>query len=98
MIQVVWEFKVAAGCEPEFELQYGQTGCWVRLFEQAAAYCGTVLLRGEDGQYLTIDTWDSRESFEEFKTEHRQEYEKLDRRCATLTEGERLIGFFGAVS
>lgn len=98
MVQIVWQFKVAAGREPEFEIQYGQTGGWVRLFKQAPGYCGTVLLRGGHGQYLTIDTWDSLESFEEFKAGHQDEYELLDQRCARLTERETLVGLFEAVS
>ncbi len=98
MIQIVWQFKAAMGCSAEFEAQYGPAGAWVRLFEQSAGYCGTVLLRGEGGDYLTIDTWDSRESFDEFKATHEREYNELDRRCEKLTESERFIGVFAAVS
>lgn len=97
MIQIVWQFKAAPGREGEFEAQYGETGGWVELFQRASGYCGTVLLRGEKGEYLTIDTWDSRESFDEFKSEHKQEYDRLDERCARLTESEQLIGVFEAV-
>jgi len=97
MIQIVWHFKVDAGCESQFEAQYGVAGGWVRLFEQAPGYCGTVLLRGDNGEYLTIDTWDSRESYDEFKTRHEAEYERLDKQCERLTESERFVGVFEAV-
>jgi heme-degrading monooxygenase HmoA len=97
MIQIIWHFKVVAGREGGFEAQYGQSGGWVRLFEQASGYCGTVLLRGENGEYLTIDTWDSRESFQEFKATHEREYKVLDQQCERLTENERLIGVFEAI-
>lgn len=97
MIQIVWQFKAVAGREGEFEFEYGAAGCWVRLLEQSEGYCGTVLLRGDHGEYLTIDTWDSRPSYEEFKAVHGRAYQSIDQRCQKLTESERFIGVFEAL-
>jgi heme-degrading monooxygenase HmoA len=94
----LWEFEVKSGSEKLFEQAYGPEGEWVRLFRRDARYRGTRLLRdvARERMYVTIDEWDSREAFEEFRQKYPAEYTEIDNRCEGLTMGERLIDSVGA--
>lgn len=65
----IWQFQVTPGHVAEFERHYGPDGSWVKLFEQAAGYRGTVLLRDRAHplRYITIDTWESIEAYRRFQ-------------------------------
>lgn len=99
MIEVVWEFRVGSGREAEFERLYRADGAWAELFHNEKQYQGTTLLRdGQDGtRYLTIDRWNSLESYHKFKQRFADAYAALDKKCEALTESERLIGIFDRV-
>ncbi len=47
--------------------------------------------------YLTLDFWDSREGYEEFMANHKQEYKELDKLGEELTSKERRIGWYETV-
>src|SRR6202007_3404475 len=65
----LWEFEVKSGSEELFERTYGPDGQWAGLFRRDAGYLGTRLLRdvGAARVYVTMDTWESREAYEEFR-------------------------------
>ncbi|HVZ15625.1 MAG TPA: antibiotic biosynthesis monooxygenase, partial [Terriglobales bacterium] len=69
MIEIVWEFEVAPGCERDFEKHYGPEGTWVDLFRRDPAFQGTSLLRDREtlARYITIDRWNDRRSYEAFR-------------------------------
>lgn len=94
-----WAFEVRRGCEREFEKVYGPRGAWVRLFEKQPGYAGTELLHDANrpARSLTIDRWESRESYDAFKERARAEYEKLNARGEALTRTERIVGRFETV-
>ena len=96
VLTILWEFRVKAGREAEFERRYGPEGDWAQLFRRSPAYRGTELLRdtAEPGRYLTLDRWESSAAYEEFKRQVAQEYAALDRECEALTESERCLGRF----
>lgn len=87
---VLWAFRVRPGSAPEFERLYGQNGDWARLFERAEGFIGCGLWRDgeEDGRYVTVDRWRSRQDFDRFLATHRDEYAELDARGAQLTDSE----------
>jgi len=86
----LWEFEVKSGCEELFEQAYGPEGEWLRLFRRDARYRGTRLLRDVVRQrvYVTIDEWESREAYEEFRGKYAAEYAEIDKKCESLTAGE----------
>ncbi len=90
----LWEYFVRDGHEAEFEQIYGSNGDWAQLFMQSDGYLGTELLRDHDvrWRYITIDRWISAEVYDTFQEKYRKAYEKLDARCESLTESEKLIG------
>ncbi len=91
---LIWEFRVRADREAQFEETYGPAGAWVKLFRTAEGYLGTELLRDPEirRRYLTIDRWASPEAFTRFREGHAAEYEALDARCEPLTEAETPLG------
>ncbi len=93
---IVWEFVAREGLVQEFERAYGPDGDWARLFRRAPGYLGTTLIRDRETprRFLTIDRWVSRQAFEEFRQQNGADYDRLDRRLATLNDKERQIGVF----
>jgi heme-degrading monooxygenase HmoA len=70
MYVVLWEYQVKAEKQSEFETTYSANGAWVDLFKTGTGYLGTELLHNENEplRYLTIDRWDSTESYEAFQS------------------------------
>ena len=93
---IIWEFSPRKGRESEFELAYGSNGDWAKFFSSGKGYIGTDLHRDIDqaNRYLTIDEWTSREAFETFKDQRQEEYHRIDKKCESLTEYEKLVGLF----
>ena len=96
----VWEFWVSPGAEAEFEKVYGPEGAWARLFSGHPAYGGTKLVRDVSAprRYVTLDSWESRVAYEEFRWLHVEEYRAIDEVCESLTEREAKIGEFEVAS
>ena len=96
MIAILWEYSVPRENLAEFERHYDSSGTWVNFFRRAASYHGTVLLRDPDtpGRFMTLDHWDSLDSYHSFCAEHEAEYRRIDALCATLTDSERSLGIF----
>jgi len=96
MFLVLWEFDVKPGCEARFESVYGPDGDWAELFRLDPNYRETRLLRNPEcpNIYLTLDFWQSRQSYENFKSLHYESYRALDELCEGLTVFEKLIGTF----
>jgi heme-degrading monooxygenase HmoA len=96
VIAIVWRYRVAAAKQRQFEQVYGSDGDWAMLFGEADGYVSTELLRGGDGDYLTIDYWLGADAWEAFSARHIEAYRALDARCEALTEAEERIGLFTA--
>ncbi len=96
MFVTLWEFEVKPGCEELFERAYGPEGNWVRLFRRDARYRGTRLLPevGRERVFITIDQWESREGYEEFRKKWAAEYAEIDRKCEGLTVSEIQLASF----
>ena len=91
MFLTLWEYEVKRGSEELFERQYGPDGEWVRLFRQGAQYRGTRLLRDVSAErvYVTMDCWESRAAYVEFREKWAAEYAGIDTKCEDLTTSER---------
>ena len=96
MFVTLWEFEVKPGSEELFERTYGQEGQWAELFRRHTRYLGTRLLRdvGAAGVYVTVDTWESREAYEEFRKKLATAYEELDRKCEGMTVREKNVSAY----
>ena len=100
MFVILWEFEVKPGCEKRFENSYGPDGEWARFFRRDPHYRETRLLRGavRSNRYLTLDAWDSREVYEKFQRENREEYSALDASFESIMSRERHLGSFVRIS
>lgn len=96
MFLVLWEFEVKPGYEKRFEKVYGPDGDWARLFRSEPHYHETRLLRDpfRPAVYLTLDFWESRQSYEEFMAAHGAEYKAIDITGEESTVNERRIGWY----
>jgi heme-degrading monooxygenase HmoA len=83
--------------DPErFEEVYGATGSWAGFFGGAPGYVGTELLRDveQPSRYLVVDRWESREAYNAFVEEHRDEYMRRVDETAFLYRQELRLGTF----
>lgn len=96
MFLTLWEYEVKRGSEELFERQYGPEGEWVQLFRRDARYRGTRLLRdvGAERVYVTMDVWESRTAYEEFREKWAKEYAQIDEKCEMLTSAETQLSEF----
>ena|ERR1700757_2019590 len=96
----IWEFLVKGDCQAQFEAVYGPKGEWAIFFEQDPAYCGTDLVRDvqNNRRYVTLDYWNSRQAYEEFRSKQAAGYREIDARCESLTERETNLGGFDRLS
>ncbi len=96
MFVTLWEFEVKPGSEKLFERIYGPEGEWAQLFQRDPRYRGTRLLRevGAERVYVTMDEWESRAAYEEFRVRWAAEYQEIDARCASITQKELQFGCY----
>jgi heme-degrading monooxygenase HmoA len=100
MYVIIWKFAVKPGLENDFESVYGPNGTWAQFFRRGRGYLETELLRDTSapGQYVTIDRWDSKAAYEEFKKRFADDYSAIDQECEVLTESETEIGTYERVA
>jgi heme-degrading monooxygenase HmoA len=94
MIALIWRYEVKEEARAAFEAAYGPTGAWAQLFARADGFRGTELFRADDGSYLTLDVWRTQADFDAFMTEHKADYEALDRGTEAWTRSEHRIGAY----
>jgi len=84
---------------PGFEQVYGPEGEWAQFFRTGRGYVGTELLRDVEipGRYLVVDRWETREAYNSFVDEHRDEYMRRVDESAFRYEHELRIGSFESV-
>jgi heme-degrading monooxygenase HmoA len=92
-------FVYDTGNADEFEAAYGATGDWSQFFQAGRGYVGTELLKDleQPGRYVVIDRWESREAYNEFVAEHREEYVRRVDETAFLYDRELRFGTFETV-
>jgi len=100
MYVIIWEYKVKVDHIAEFEQIYYSNGAWAELFRKGNGFISTELLRDETNpkRFITVDRWDSAESYEELHSQFKKEYETLDAQCEGLTEHEILLGKWESVN
>lgn len=92
----IWQYEVKPDCVNQFEQVYCENGNWTKLFSKSEGYIRTELLRDSEiyNRYITIDYWDSEDSFNSFRVNYKTEYEILDKKCHDYTDSEIKIGNF----
>ncbi len=82
--------------EEEFERVYGPEGEWAQFFRTGRGYVGTELLKDVEvpHRYLVLDRWESRDAYNDFVTEHRDEYMRRVDDTRLYYEQELRLGTF----
>jgi heme-degrading monooxygenase HmoA len=94
----LWRYRVDESDRAAFERAYGPDGDWARLFGREPGYLGTELLRGECGDYLTLDRWQDETAWLRFKDRHASDYEELDSACEVRTVEEQRLGSYSTTN
>ena len=96
----IWEYEVVPGRVGEFEDLYGRQGAGNCRFGQSTGYIKTELHRdrSRSNRFITVDCWESYESWLEWRALFEAEFDELDRRGEQLTVEEREVGRFQFVS
>ncbi|HVA34133.1 MAG TPA: antibiotic biosynthesis monooxygenase [Candidatus Baltobacteraceae bacterium] len=96
MIEVFYRYRVHAQQVQAFEHAYGPTGPWAQLFSRGPGYLRTRLFRHKsDPQiYITIDVWESKQAYDEFRAANADEYNRLDAALSMLKLEEHLLGYY----
>lgn len=96
MIEVFYRYRVHPAQIRAFEHAYGPDGPWAQLFARHPAYRRTRLFRhnSEAFVYVTIDVWDSKEAYDEFRRDNADDYNRLDAQLAMLKLEELLLGYY----
>ena len=95
----IWKYKVKPEKKTEFGKLYGNEGDWVKLFKKFPGYIKTDLIKdlNNNGTYLTLDYWVSREAYHNFKQKSVNEFSITDKKGEELTLEEKHLGEFIAV-
>ncbi|HTX59334.1 MAG TPA: antibiotic biosynthesis monooxygenase [Verrucomicrobiae bacterium] len=96
MIEVFFRYRVHPAQTRAFEHAYGPAGPWAQLFKCDPGYRRTRLFRhkADEHIYISIDVWDSKEAYDRFRSEHADEYRRLDAQLAMLKLEEHLLGYY----
>lgn len=100
MIRILWKYRVKPGQEEVFIKEYGTTGPWAKFFTGKPGFLGTELIRSADGNgdFVTIDTWESKSLYAACLRDHAAEYREIDARGQGLTDAETKIGEYELLS
>jgi hypothetical protein len=95
-IQVIWEYLVQPGGRQEFISIYSANGDWAQLFHRCPGFLRTELLHhpADNQKFLTIDFWQSLDTYQAMRQLISDDYVRLDRACATLTAAETFLGIY----
>ena len=76
----IWEYKIKPEKKNIFEKLYSNIGKWVKLFKKFPGYIKTGLYRdiSNPNKYITLDYWESKEAYYNFKELSKQEYLEID--------------------
>lgn len=93
---ILWRFEVKEEYVDNFISAYDPNGTWAEFFRKDQDYKGTRLLCDVENKliFVTMDMWESKESFGKFKKKYEEEYYKLDSEFEKFTIAEKLIAEF----
>jgi len=99
MYYLVWSYEVDPPKRAQFELEYSRAGAWFRFYEPCGDYLGHELIKNtKSGNYLLIDKWLDKASYEEFVKSNLMEYDALNRKSRDLYDTEELLGTYETLS
>jgi heme-degrading monooxygenase HmoA len=97
MIALVFVYDVSE--VDDFERVYGPDGEWSQFFRNGRGYIGTELLRDveQPGRYVVVDRWETRDAYNTFVEQRREEYTRRVDETVFHYERELRLGTFESV-
>ena len=98
MYYLVWTYKVNSNKQSDFEEEYSRNGSWFKFYEPCADYMGHELIKNElSSDYILIDKWMTKESYEHFVKNNLLEYDAINRKSSELYEEEVKVGGYNTI-
>jgi heme-degrading monooxygenase HmoA len=96
MIELFYRYRVHASQARAFEHAYGPEGPFAQLFGEHPGFRRTRLFRhkNESGVYISVDVWESKPDWDDFRTRFFEAYARLDKELHMLYLEEHLIGYY----
>lgn len=96
MVEIFFRYRVHPSQARAFEHAYGPTGPWAKLFAVHPAYRRTRLFRHKDepNVYVSVDVWESKADWDDFRQQNAVAYRRLDKQFALLKLEEHLLGYY----
>lgn len=96
---VMWKYHVKPENIETFEHEYGFDGTWFKLFSESKEYNGSFLYKSEteSNTYLLIDTWSSKQAYQDFKKVNETSYNMLSSKFEFLYMTEEKIDSYNLV-
>lgn len=93
MYVIAWRFAVRPDAVADFERHYSPAGTWASFFRRTDGFIRTELLKSMNvpDEYMTIDYWESKDAYLDFRQRFGAEYALLDASFEGLTETEELM-------
>ncbi|OGV20393.1 MAG: hypothetical protein A3J84_06835 [Ignavibacteria bacterium RIFOXYA2_FULL_37_17] len=81
----------------DFVETYKENGKWAKLFLKSKSYKYSKLFKKGKDEYLLIDAWDNKKSYDKFREQYFEEYNLLSNKCSMFYETEEKIGEYEEV-
>ena len=96
MVELFYRYRVHPAQARAFEHAYGPAGPWAQLFATHPGFRRSRLFRhkNESGVYISVDVWESKAAWDDFRTHSAETYARLDRDLHMLYLEEHLIGYY----
>ena len=96
MIEVFFRYRVHPQQARAFEHAYGAKGPWAELFSRHPGFLHTRLFRHNTDPhiYITIDVWQTKLAYDEFRSQNADDYNRLDAQLTMLKLEEHLLGYY----
>lgn len=91
MYIIIWQYTIHPNQRESFLEHYHADGAWAKFFQASAHYFGTELLELEENEFVTVDKWMSKDSYDQFLKDNAKQYQELDNQCEGFTQSEILI-------
>lgn len=98
MYQLIWHYVCTPEQKEAFEKAYRRNGTWFHFYEKSEDYLGQELIKKVDkNDYMVVDSWVSKESYESFLASNKSEFDRLITECKSLYSKEEFLGFYETV-
>lgn len=96
MVEIFYRYRVHPTQTQAFEHAFGPSGPWRKLFAGEGAYRRSRLFRhrADPTIYVTVDVWDSKEAWNDFRARKGEAYARFDRDLRMLYLEEHFLGYY----